>query len=83
VGTLIVVVPSGTAVRVIGSTGAGDIHNNAGLAATSGGAPNPSPTHQGPHSDLDVRTAADPVLVVRADVGLGTLTIDGPTGQEQ
>jgi hypothetical protein len=83
VGNLVVVVPSGVGIRVIGATGVGGIQNLAGLAATAGGTANASPSHRGPRADLDVRTSAEPVVVVHADVGIGNLTIDGPTGQEQ
>ena len=83
VGNLVVVVPSGVGVRVVGATGVGGVQNIAGLAATADGTADATPRHRGPRADLDVRTSADPVVVVHADVGIGNLTIDGPTGQEQ
>jgi hypothetical protein len=83
VGNLVVVVPSGVPVRVVGATGLGGVQNVAGLAATADGSADASPTHRGPRAELDVRTSADPVVVVHADVGVGNLTIDGPAGQEK
>jgi phage shock protein PspC (stress-responsive transcriptional regulator) len=78
VGNLVVVVPSGLAVRVVGTTGAGNVDNAAALAATTGGTAQATSSRRGPHVDIDVQSAANPVLVVHADVGLGNLTIDGP-----
>jgi hypothetical protein len=83
VGNLVVVVPGGVGVRVIGTSAIGGIENDAGLAQTAGGTGNASPSHRGPRSELDVRTTTEPVVVVHADVGIGNLTIDGPSGQEQ
>ena len=77
VGNLTVVVPAGTAVRVLGTTGAGNIDNAADLAPTSGGQPVPATaSRHGPSADVDLQSAPNPVIVVRADVGLGNLTID-------
>jgi phage shock protein PspC (stress-responsive transcriptional regulator) len=80
VGSLTVVVPNGVGVRIVGTTGAGNIDNAAQLTPTPGTpAAAPSP-RRGPSADVDVQTAADPVIVVRASVGVGKLTIDGPNG---
>ncbi len=68
--------------RVVGSVGAGNVKNRAGLGATSPGS-DADLTRSGPHAEVDLRTSPQPVLLVRADVGVGTLTIDRSTGQEQ
>jgi hypothetical protein len=81
-GTLQVVVPDGLAVRVVGSVGVGNARNPAGLGATTSGS-DADVTRAGPHTEIDVQSSAAPVLVVHADVGVGTLVIDRPNGQEQ
>jgi phage shock protein PspC (stress-responsive transcriptional regulator) len=83
VGNLVVVVPSGVGVRVVGTSAVGGIQNDAGLTQTADGTGTASASHRGPRSELDVRTSAEPVVVVHADVGIGNLTIDGPSGQER
>ena len=83
VGNLVVVVPAGVGVRVIANTGVGTIEQDPSLTVTPGGSGTASVSRRGPHADLDVRTTADPVVVVRADVGVGAIAIDGSNGQEQ
>jgi phage shock protein PspC (stress-responsive transcriptional regulator) len=83
VGNLVVVLPSGVAVRVIGTSAVGGVQNEAGLTTTTNRTTDASPSHSGPRAELDGQTSAFPVVVVHADVGVGNLTIEGPTGQEQ
>ena len=77
VGNLTVTVPTGTAVRILGTTAAGNIENAAQLAPSPGAQPVPATAaHHGPSADVDLQTAPNPMIVVRAEVGLGNLTID-------
>ena len=75
-GQLTVAVPAGLAVRILASTGAGPWRSRPpGLTSTPGGATD-SVAHAGGHDvDVDVRSSASPVLIVRADVGLGNVSL--------
>jgi len=76
VGALTVVVPKNVKVRVIADTGNGEVQNTAGLSATPAAAPIPAgPADPHKHSDLDVSSGTDPVVLVRADLGAGRLSI--------
>ena len=70
VGSLTVIVPQNVKVRVIADAGNGEVRNVAGLSATRAGT-------QGDQegADLDVASGPDPVLLVRADVGAGRVSI--------
>ena len=80
-GHLTVAVPAGLAVRILASTGAGPVEVDApGLAATPGGLTDQA-AHDGGHDvDVDVRSGTAPVLLVRADVGLGNLSLVSANG---
>jgi hypothetical protein len=77
VGNLTVVVPTGVGVRILGSTGAGNIDNAGQLSTSPSGTPAPATgaRHHG-SVDVDLQTSPNPVILVRADVGVGNLTID-------
>jgi phage shock protein PspC (stress-responsive transcriptional regulator) len=76
VGALTVLVPQNVKVRVIADAGNGEVVNSASLSPTPAAAPIPAGTSD-PHkrADLDVSSGSDPVLLVRADVGAGRLSI--------
>jgi hypothetical protein len=75
-GHLTVAVPAGLAVRILASTGAGPVEVDApGLTATPGGLTDRVARDGGHDVDVDVRSGAAPVLLVRADVGLGNLSL--------
>ncbi len=80
-GQLTVAVPAGLAVRILASTGAGPVDVTApGLSSTPGGQTD-SVAHNGGHDvDVDVRSSASPVLIVRADVGLGNVSLVSANG---
>ena len=85
VGDLTVVAPSGVGVRIIGTAAAGNVENRTSLtptAAAAAAAPRPGSdvNRSGPRADVDVRSAAQPVLLVRADVGVGNLSIVSANG---
>ena len=76
VGALTVVVPKNVKVRVIADTGNGEVQNIAGLSPTVAGAPvPPAASDRHNHADLDVSSGPDPVVLVRADLGAGRLSI--------
>jgi hypothetical protein len=70
VGALTVMVPRDAKVRVIADVGNGHVVNAAGLPATPAGAPGGDGA-----ADLDVTSAPGPVVLVRADLGAGRLSI--------
>jgi hypothetical protein len=76
VGALTVVVPQNVKVRVIADTGNGAVVNTASLSPTAAGASIP-PGESNPNqrADLDVSSGSDPVLLVRADLGVGRLSL--------
>jgi hypothetical protein len=76
VGALTVVVPQNVKVRVIADAGNGSVVNTASLSPTPAGAPTPAGgTDPDKHADLDVASGSDPVLLVRADLGVGRLSL--------
>jgi len=80
VGDLTVVAPTGVGVRIIGTAAAGNVENETSLTPTAApanttAAPGTDVNRSGPRADVDVRSAAEPVLLVRADVGVGNLSI--------
>jgi phage shock protein PspC (stress-responsive transcriptional regulator) len=80
-GHLTVAVPAGLAVRILASTGAGPVEVDApGLTATPGGRADQVARDGGHDVDVDVRSSASPVLLVRADVGLGNLSLVSANG---
>jgi hypothetical protein len=76
VGALTVLVPQNVKVRVIADAGNGEVVNTASLPATPATAPIPAgASDQHKHADLDVSSGSDPVLLVRADLGVGRLSL--------
>jgi hypothetical protein len=71
-----VLVPQNVKVRVIADAGNGEVVNTASLPATPATAPIPAgASDQHKHADLDVSSGSDPVLLVRADLGVGRLSL--------
>lgn len=80
VGNLTVVAPAGVAVRILASAGAGSVDNRSALAATPGGGSDEVARRGGHDVDVDVESGTAPILLVRADVGLGTVTLVSANG---
>jgi hypothetical protein len=70
VGALRVVVPQGVDVRVIADAGNDEVSNLAGLPPTPSTAP-----RRDTEADLDVTSGSNPSVLVRAELGVGRLTI--------
>jgi phage shock protein PspC (stress-responsive transcriptional regulator) len=73
-GALTVVVPRGVGVRVVADAGNGEVRNLGGLRATPAGATPPASVDD-QRPDLDVTSAPNPQVLVRADLGVGRITL--------
>jgi hypothetical protein len=73
VGALRVVVPSGVNVRIIADAGNDEVRNVAALPTTPSSAG--TPPGDDTEADLDVTSGSNPTLLVRAELGVGQLTI--------
>jgi phage shock protein PspC (stress-responsive transcriptional regulator) len=73
VGSLRVLVPQGADVRIVADAGNDEVSNAAGLPLTPATAT--TPTGRDTDADLDVTSGSNPTLFVRAELGVGRLTI--------
>jgi hypothetical protein len=72
-GALRVVVPQGVDVRIIADAGNDEVSNEAGLAPTA--PPLAGTQQQDGNVDLDVTSGTAPTVLVRAELGVGRLSI--------